>query len=311
MISQLAWPENKKFAFSIFDDTDLATLQNVRAVYSFLTDCGIKTTKSVWVLPGTQTGENRGSTCADPEYLYWLQQLQQSGFEIASHMATYHSSNREDTAKSLEKFHKLFNHYPRSYANHTGCQEALYWGDRRLTGPNRLIYNLLTRFKNTHRYYGHAEKSPYFWGDLAERHISYVRNFTFPEINTLKACPYMPYHDPRRPYVNYWFASSDGNVLESYNKCLSEENQDRLEEEGGACIMYTHFASGFVKNNQLDKRFVYLMERLARKNGWFVPVSDLLDYLLKNKEKKNISVFQRFLMEVKWLQFKISVGGTT
>ena len=55
----------------------------------------------------------------------------------------------------------------------------------------------------------------------------------------------MPYHDPDRPYVNAWFAASEGADVTAFNRCLSEEHQDRLEAEGGACIMYTHFASGF------------------------------------------------------------------
>lgn len=311
MIPQVNWPDNKRFAFSIFDDTDLATIENVAPVYSFLLKCGIKPTKSVWVLPGTSKGINKGATCNEADHLAWLLHLQQSGVEIASHMATYHTSYREETAIALNKFKEHFGNYPRSYASHTGCQEALYWGDARVTGVNRLLYNLLTKFKAAGLYMGHVEKSPYFWGDLAKKHISYVRNFTFPEINTLKACPFMPYHDPKRPYANFWFASTDGNVLETFNHCLKEDNQDRLEAEGGACIMYTHFASGFYKNKVLDKTFVRLMERIAAKNGWFVPVSELLDYLLAQKKVMTISAMQRFFLEARWLKFKISVRGTT
>ena len=68
----------------------------------------------------------------------------------------------------------------------------------------------------------------------------------FPEINTLRACPIMPYHDPQRPFVNQWYASSEGANCASFNAMLTEAAQDRLEAEGGACIMYTHFGHGFV-----------------------------------------------------------------
>ena len=60
----------------------------------------------------------------------------------------------------------------------------------------------------------------------------------------------MPYHDPRRPLVNSWFASSNGANPEVFLHCLSEKNQDRLEEEGGACVMYTHFANGFLEGGR-------------------------------------------------------------
>jgi len=61
----------------------------------------------------------------------------------------------------------------------------------------------------------------------------------------------MPYHDPERPYVNYWFASSEGEDVEAFNKCIAEQAQDRLEQEGGACIMYTLFAKDFIKKVKL------------------------------------------------------------
>jgi hypothetical protein len=59
----------------------------------------------------------------------------------------------------------------------------------------------------------------------------------------------MPFHDPDRPFVKYWFASSEGPSVQTFNETLSEANQEKLEAEGGACIMYTHFANGFL---QLD-----------------------------------------------------------
>ena len=42
--------------------------------------------------------------------------------------------------------------------------------------------------------------------------------------------------------------------------------------------MYTHFGLGFW-DGRLHAGFSDLMARLARRNGWFVPVSQLLDYL--------------------------------
>jgi len=61
--------------------------------------------------------------------------------------------------------------------------------------------------------------------------------------------------------------------IKSYIGMLSETNQDCLEEQGGTCIMYTHFGHGFVEDQRLNSRFADLMTRLSKRNGWFVPVS--------------------------------------
>ena len=44
--------------------------------------------------------------------------------------------------------------------------------------------------------------------------------------------------------------------------------------------MYTHLASGFAPGGELDPRFVRVMRRVSALNGWFVPVTTLLDHLL-------------------------------
>ena len=80
--------------------------------------------------------------------------------------------------------------------------------------------------------------SSLFWGDLCQKCVSYMRNFVYYDINTLKCCPEMPYHDPERPFVRAWFASSDGARVPSFNERISEARQEQLEAEGGLCIMY-------------------------------------------------------------------------
>ena len=51
---------------------------------------------------------------------------------------------------------------------------------------------------------------------------------------------------------------------------LLDANQDRLAEERGMCIMYTHTGKGFVSDGKLDPEFRRLMTRLSKMNGWFV-----------------------------------------
>jgi peptidoglycan/xylan/chitin deacetylase (PgdA/CDA1 family) len=309
-INTIPWPEGKRFAFTVFDDTDEATLENTRPVYDFLRDLGFRTTKSVWPIAGEQEPVLGGSTCDDDDYRQWLLQLEAEGFEIALHSATYHSSPREDTIRAFDRFKEIFGSDPASLAIHTSNAEGVYWGTERVSGIRALVYNALTRFRRRRHFRGHLEGDPLFWGDVCKARLKYVRNFVFPDINTLDACPWMPYHDPTRPYVNYWFASSEGGTLDSFNRTIGEENQNRLEEKGGACIMYTHFAKGFYRNGEIEPRFRALMERLAARQGWFVPVTELLDYIQARKGLHELTSRQRAALEWKWLRHKVLVGTT-
>lgn len=305
MPTQATWPGNKSFAFTVFDDTDRTSLENGPPIYNFLHDLGFRTTKSVWPLGGSQTPIVGGMTCADPGYLNWAKSLQARGFEIGLHNATYHTSRREQTIEGLDRFRGYFGHDPVTLANHVGCQEGVHWGSARLSGVNQLVYRLFGRALGRDDCRGHVEGDPLFWGDVCRERIKYVRSFVFSEINTLKACPFMPYHDPRRPFVQYWFASSRGEDVNAFNRTISEENQDLLEEDGGACIMYTHFGKRFFVNGQLDPTFRRLMERLSRKNGWFVPVAVLLDHLLSLNGEHVITNGERARLERTWMRHKL------
>jgi hypothetical protein len=217
---------------------------------------------------------------------------------------------RPETRAGLDRFESLFGHAPYSASNHFVCRENMYWGDGRVSSFYALLYNLLTRFRQHNQFRGHLPGDAHFWGDLCQAKIGYLRNFVFGEINTLDACPRMPYHDPLRPFVPLWFASSEGAAVSSFVRCISEENQDRLEAEGGACIMYTHFANGFIRDGALDSRFRRLMERLSAKSGWFVPVHVLLDFLKQQQDSPRISPRERSRLERKWLLHKMKVGAT-
>jgi len=46
---EVAWPDGKRFAFTIFDDTDGTTLLNGPPIYDALTRHGLRITKSVWI----------------------------------------------------------------------------------------------------------------------------------------------------------------------------------------------------------------------------------------------------------------------
>jgi hypothetical protein len=309
---RISWPGGKQFAFSVFDDTDLTVPGNFEAVYDLLGSLEMRTTKSVWPATGAdlQPRSAQGSTCDDPEYLKTILRLQQSGFEIGYHNSYFEGLPRQRIDEALEHFKRLFGAYPSSMANHAESSEGIYWGHERVSGVARILYRARLRRFGPNPHQGHLRRSPYFWGDLCQQRIRYVRNFVFGEIDTLAACPLMPYYDPRRPYVRAWFAASNGQILSSCLQLLTERNQDRLEESGGACIVYTHLGSGFQEGHTVDKRFADLVRRIAGKNGWFVPVSTLLDHLRSQQGLATLSDAQRRRLEWRWLAHKLVAGRT-
>jgi hypothetical protein len=306
MRRRLTWPQGKDFAFTAFDDTDLSTVENVGEIYALLRDLGFLTTKSVWPIRGTQASLAEGSSCEERAYLDWVLGIQEDGFEIALHNVTSHTAPRNDTIRGIESFRRIFGHWPYSLANHRGNSEALYWGDSRLTGLNAAVYNSLRRLQRQDDHYeGEDEHGPLFWGDVCREKIKYVRGLTCRDINTLSFCDYMPYHDPMRPYVNLWFVATEGPNFGSFVSAISEASQDRLAAEGGACIIYTHFALGFLDRHRIQPRFAELMTRLSRMNGWFVPVHQLLDHLLEVRGQHTLTNGERNRLERRWLWEKI------
>ena len=304
---KIEWPNGCEFAFTIFDDPDGQEFSTTRLVYSFLSDLGLRTTVAVWPAAPRREPNSGGETCANSEYRSLLVDLQNKGFEIAFHNATPHSSTREETIEALDTFERYFGHSPTSMANHYN-EEALYWGSARLTGWRRTGYNLITRWQNEDKFFGHVKGHPAFWGDVCQQRIQYCRNFVYSDINTLRACPWMPYTDPLRPYVRSWFSACEGDKAPSFLRAIRESEQDRLERERGACIMYTHFGHGYVRDDELNPEFRRLLERLAQKNGWFVPVSTLLNFLAAERGVTVLSEPLRRRIETRWLLEKLFRG---
>jgi hypothetical protein len=303
------FPGNCTFAFTIFDDTDSSTVETVGPVYRLLTEIGVRTTKSVWPLPCSPEGRFFGSTLQDREYLDWIRNLKKDGFEIALHNVRNHDATRDDVCHGLDEFERLIGELPRCHANHAENRDNMYWGPTRLTSrTSRCMYDLATRWRYEGRFCGHVEQSPYFWGDLCRQHITYVRNFVFGEINLDGIGAAVPYHDPSKPFVKYWFSASEGRNVTHLCNLLCERNQDQLAAQGGVCIVYTHFADGFVEHGKLNAQFEYLMRKLARKNGWFVPTATLLDYLRARHPQNDMNGSQIARLEKRWLLHKLRNG---
>jgi hypothetical protein len=303
----ISWPANHRFAFTIFDDPDGQSFATTRMVYTFLADLGFRTTIGVWPLDLRHETNSGGETCANPQYRAFLQELQAKGFEIGFHLGGPFDCTRSETIEALDLYKQYFGHDPSSMANHYNA-DAIYWGPARLGGWRRALYNVATLGRTRNRHFGHVEGHANFWGDVCRERIRYCRNFVYADINTLRRNPWMPYSDPEKPFVHQWYSSSEGHQARAFLKTLSDGNQDRLEAEGGACIMYTHFGHGYVRDGQLTEEFRRTMERLARKNGWFVPVSTLLDYLAERNGIITLTPAQRRLLEIRWLWEKIFRG---
>jgi hypothetical protein len=298
----LRFPEGKRFAFTVMDDTDVATVENVQPIYRLLESLGLRTTKTVWPV---RCEEGYGDfwfseTLDDPHYRDFVIDLQARGFEIAFHGATMQTSARERTARALERFRCTFGAPPRVYANHSYNRENVYWGVERLDDPLlRLLFGRAFG-QPSDRYTGHRPESPYWWGDLCAEQIEYVRNLTFSDINLLRINPSLPYRDPKRPYVRWWFSATDAGDVHAFNHLLRPENQDRLEAEGGVCIVATHFGKGFYRKGNLNPETRQLLESLAARNGWFRPVGEVLDWLRAQRASEGLPPREWRRMQWRW-----------
>ena len=306
---EMEWPNGKSFAFTIIDDTDEATVANVKPIYDLLAELGIWTTKTVWAFPPRD--EFGGESLSEKEYALFIKEIAEKGFEIAFHGAGSGAFIREETLEALEMIRNLVGTYPSLYVNHAHNAANLYWNAKRFTFVMKGIYGLSGLISRDIRVasQGEVEASPYFWGDFSRKHIKYIRNRTFSGINTLKYDKAMPYRNRRtKKFSNYWFSSSDGYNCSQFLKVLTRENINRLEKEQGCAILYTHFAYGFVdRDGQVNEDFIRRMNDLAGKNGWFAPASEILDYIQSSRTEDICrNGLQEFCLDVRWAAERIN-----
>ena len=125
---KIVWPEGKKFAFTIFDDTDMETVENAGAAYALLAECGLRTDEVVLGGPGrSQPGLRHRANGRGRRLFEVAAGVAVAGFRVGWHGATWHSVPRKMTAAALERFAELFGHYPGTAANHATVDEAIYW----------------------------------------------------------------------------------------------------------------------------------------------------------------------------------------
>ena len=298
----MKWPDGKAFAFTVVDDTDGATVENIRPVYELLDSLGLRTTKTVWVEPSRDGWE--GESLADAEYLEFVRGLQARGFEIALHGVGSGAFTRQEIIEGLDRYRELLGERPRLHCNHSRSPHNVYWGSKRFVQPFAALYG---RYGNRTVFEGEDPGSEAFWGDQTKE-IDYIRNFVFNGLDTLRNDRHMPYRDAAKPYSRFWFSSSEGETCADFTHLIAPGNVDALERRGGASIVYTHFASGFVRDGKVDERFAARLTSLSRRNGWFVPASTLLDHLRSTREGpiRPIGRLALFELNARWAVNRIA-----
>jgi len=282
--NNITFPNDKQFAFTIIDDTDASFLENIQPIYDLLTEKGLRTTKTVWVYP-PRDSVSAGDCLQRREYLNYILDLKKRGFEIALHNVGSGDFTREEIVSGLEEFKLLIGDYPNIHINHSYNPDNIYSGEKRFSFPLRMILRLFYP-QYVGGFFGEVEDSAYFWGDYHKRFIKYNRNYELDTLNIIKLNREMPYIDKRfSKYSNYWFSATFAPNPRAFNHLVNKNSLDQLEKERGVCILFTHLGYYF-KEGKIDQKFVETIEYLSKKNGWYAPVSDVLDFLLEKKPEK-------------------------
>ena len=298
---KLKLPKNKKFIFTIIDDTDDAFYNKIKPVYNILIENGLKTTKTIWVYPVRDNNISKGDCLENIDYKNFILKLKRKGFEIALHNVGSGNYDRNEIIKGLKKFKNIFGEYPKIHVNHSYNKDNIYCGSKRFSFPFNLIVKYL--YPNYKNFFGEISNSQHFWGDLHKKHIKYSRNYEIDNINTYKINPYMPYLDKKyEKYSNYWYSSSFAPNQLIFKRLVTKKSIDKLEKEGGVCILYTHLGY-YYKNGKVDQNFVDTIKYIGKKkSGLFLPVSKVLDILNENNKKNKISNylprFKKFKLEL-------------
>jgi len=280
-------PYGKNFTFTFTDDPDKNNIRDKKIVYDFLVEQGIKSTVLIYVKRATKTNMmpivpvknyRYGDTLEKEEYREYIKYLQSVGFEIGTHTISAGADYREETLAGYDYFKEVLGQYPKHVIMHSHNLDNLYWG--KYTFSNSLVQYFLGLLISV-PYGGHIESSPYFWGDFAQKYTDYIRLWGTTDLNTLAFNPNMPYHDPDKKFVNYFYSFSDGYNHEILMKMLTDENIEEFKEERGLSIVYTHFAAEFVRDSVLSPHFKEQLVKISQDStGWFAPATEVLDRLL-------------------------------
>ena len=295
------FPNNKKFIFTIIDDTDDAFADNIKKVYDVLYENNIITTKTVWVYPLRDIERSKGESLQNINYKKFIIDIRNKGFEIALHNVGSGEYFRDEIISGLNDFNSTIGYFPNLHINHSYNPDNIYCGSKRFSFPfNYIVKYLYSKYDS---FDGEVFGSKHFWGDYHKKYITYSRNYEIDDLNTLKLNPYMPYLDKNySQYSNYWFSSTFTPNQWVFNRIVSEKSIDKLEYEGGVCILYTHLGY-YVKDGKVNEGFSKMMKYIGRKKtGLYIPVSNVLDLLSQRNKTNNKSEYIPTIYK-KYLEF--------
>lgn len=291
------------FYFTIIDDADDATYENVSPIYDLLNKYNIYITKTVWVYP-SRDKYSKGDSLQKQEYLSFIKDIKNKGFEIGIHSVGSGDYRRNEILKGIEEFKIKLGEYPKIHVNHSYNKDSIYGGYKRFNFPiSSLIKKMYKQYSGV--FQGEELDTQYFWGDKHKEIIQYSRNHEFEGINTVKYDPYMPYFDPKRSeYANYWYSATFAPNQWVYNKVVNKTNIERLDRENGTCILFTHLGY-FMQNGKVDKGFIESLKILSdNENGIYKPVSKILDEMAEKRVEKGdvkypvINSYAKIKMEI-------------
>jgi hypothetical protein len=143
------------------------------------------------------------------------------------------------------------------------------------------------------KYFGEDKGSRFYWGDLCNEHIRYIRIFRTLKLDVLSCNPSMPYHDPKCPGVKFWYSASaqDRFLLDRINPV----RLDRIAARDGMIMFYAHTARFVDDPNAEDPELIDSAKKVfdligSRKDVWCAGVESILDRLLV---VKNLNVTER------------------
>ena len=301
----MIWPNGKKAAFAIIDDTDDAKMPGISEVYDLLMKYQIPTTKTVWVYPVKDTQLFSGcSLTGDSDYLAFVRELIENGYEIGLHNVGSGEFRREEILSGLEEFNNLLGFYPKLHVNHSYNPDNIYGGDKRFSFPFNYLVKLL--YPGYTGFSGEVKSSEYFWGDAHKRHIEFSRSYELDDLNILRHC-HFPYRDKSyAEYCNLLYPSVFCPNQDMFNYRITEKNLQRLISQNGCSIVYTHFGY-YTERDGIEQDFLNSLDLLKKYSSdiWFAPVGEILRYLEITNGVQQISRPHKMLLEAKSLLTRV------
>jgi hypothetical protein len=272
-------PDPYEAGIAITDDPDNSSFSSFKVIYDFLVRIRLPTTRSMWVYENLEsTGTPHlpikfySSLLSNKACLEFCRHLHDSGFEICLHGASSGNNKRESTTAAIDFLESNIGHSD-TFICHSKNAENPYW-DHKCT-PSRIIAPIVKLYSGN-TCYGEEEASEYFWGDICRARIKYIRLFRTRMVNTLAFNPGMPYHDFRKPYVNYWFSATKGYLPNIINK----KQLDLLCKSNGAGILYQYLHKYVDIAGNIKPEIMESLELLASDKRIMVkPVSEILNRL--------------------------------